>query len=191
MNKTEAAKILATLQLNYPDSFKNMSTETLQGLVNLWSRVLVDDSYADVSAAVMAHISTDTGRFMPPVGVIKNMLVKIREPEQLTEMQAWALVAEATRHSTYHAQEEFEKLPPTIQRVIGNSNTLREWAMMDADTVNSVIQSNFMRSYRAKIKHETEQKALPSTVKEYMLQLSGCMNLEKAIAAKGEFETEE
>lgn len=190
LNKAETIKIFAVLQSNYPDSFRNRTDEELNGTISLWQRIFVDDSYTDVSAAVLAHIASDTNRFMPPVGVIKNMLVKIKEPATMTEMEAWALVAEATRHSAYRYQEEFEKLPPVIQKVIGNPNVLREWALMDAKEVGTVIQSNFMRSYSAKVKNEKELAALPSTVKDYMAQISGGKDFTKALAA-ARTETEE
>lgn len=47
--------------------------------------------------------------------------------------------------------------------------------MMDSDTVQSVVQSNFMRSYRVRAQHEREYLALPESVRELMGQLAGSM----------------
>lgn len=59
-----------------------------------------------------------------------------------------------------------------MQRLVGSASQLREWAMMDADTVSSVVASNFQRSYKVRAKNEREILALPSSVRGYMAQLT-------------------
>ena len=44
---------------------------------------------------------------------------------------------------------------------------------MDSDTLNSVVASNFQRSYKVMEKREKERLALPSDVRDIMAQLSG------------------
>lgn len=168
MNEREAAQVIAVLQINYPDSFRDKSAVTVKATVALWAEIFKDDPYEAVMAAVKAHIATDTNRFMPPVGVIKNKLVQIMNPEMHGEMEAWYMVMKAVRRSYYHAEEEFHKLPKAIQRTIGGASQLRDWSQLE-DSSMPVIQSNFMRSYRAVVKAETEKAALPQTLRD-MLQ---------------------
>ena len=168
MNKLETMKIMAVLQTNYPDSFRSFDDIQLEALVKIWATVLADVTYEEVSNAVMAHIATDTGRFMPPVGVIRNMLMKLNQPQEMTEMEAWNRVARAVANSNYNSAEEFAKLPDDIKQVVGSSATLREWAGMDSGQFNTVVQSNFMRSYKAKSQSNKEYKALPQSVKTFI-----------------------
>lgn len=168
MNKLETMKIMAVLQVNYPDSFKSYDEAQLDTLVKIWTSVLADATYQEVSNAVLAHIATDNNRFMPPVGVIRNRLMKLSEPQGMTEMEAWNLVARAVSNSNYNSATEFEKLPDDIKQLVGNPSTLREWASMDSERFNSVIQSNFMRSYKVKSKSNQEYKALPQSVKTFI-----------------------
>ena len=177
MTKREIAEIITIMQTNYPDDFRNLSDVALNAKIQLWYTQFQDDSYQDVLTAVMAHIASDTNRFMPPVGVIKAMLVKIRQPEELTELEAWELVRRATSNSNYGAKEEFDKLPPVVRRLVGSPNQLREWAMMDSDTLNSVVASNFQRSYKARAASEREYMALPSDVRNAMDRLAGGMRM--------------
>lgn len=177
MNKKEAAQIIAIMQTNYPDEFRNMSDQAMMARVNLWAKMFEEYSYSEMEQAVYAHMATDTGRFMPPVGVIKTMLVKINQPEEMTEMEAWACVSKALRNSAYNSSEEFEKLPPVVQRLVGSPSQLREWGQMDSDTVNSVVASNFQRSYKARAKNERDYLALPSSVKSYMAALTDGMKM--------------
>ena len=177
MIKKEMAEILAIMQANYPDDFRGMSDTAMNAKINLWFMQFRDDDYKEVLAAVMAHIATDTNRFMPPVGVIKAKLVEIRQPDEMTEMEAWELVSKATRNSTYNSAEEFAKLPPVVQRLVGSHMQLKEWAAMDADTLQSVVASNFQRSYKVRAKSEREYLALPSSVKTFMEGIAGGMRM--------------
>lgn len=177
MTKKEMAEILAVMQANYPDDFRGMSDAAMHGKINLWFMQFRDDEYKDVLAAVMAHIATDTNRFMPPVGVIKAKLVEIRQPEEMTEMEAWNLVIKAVGNSNYNSGEEFQKLPPVLQKLVGSPSQLREWAAMDSETLNSVVASNFQRSYKIRAKSERDYLALPSSVKTYVASITGGMRM--------------
>lgn len=177
MTKKEMAEIIAMMQTNYPDSFRDMSDAAMLGKINLWFMQFRDDDYKEVLAAVMAHIATDTNRFMPPVGVIKAKLVELRHPDEMTEMEAWELVSKATRNSTYNAADEFAKLPPVVQRLVGSPMQLKEWAAMDTETLHSVVASNFQRSYKVRAKNERDYLALPSNVKNFMATIAEGMKM--------------
>lgn len=179
MTKKEMAEIIAIMQANYPDDFRGMSDTAMNAKINLWFMQFRDDSYMEVMTAVMAHIATDTNRFMPPVGVIKAKLVEIRRPEdaEMTELEAWDLISKATRNSTYNSVEEFDKLPPVVKRLVGSPMQLKEWAAMDTDTLQSVVASNFQRSYKARAAHEREYLALSSAVQQEMARIAAEMKM--------------
>ena len=183
MTKKEMAEIITIMQANYPDDFRGMSDKAMNAKINLWFMQFRDDDYMEVLAAVMAHIATDTGRFMPPVGVIKAKLVEIRLPEEMTPQEAWELVSRATRNSTYNAGEEFAKLPPVVQRIVGSPMQLKEWAAMDTDTLQSVVSSNFQRSFKVRATKEREFLALPSAVQQTMTQIAAGMKMPELPAA--------
>lgn len=177
MTKKEMAEIFTMMQTNYPDEFKDKSDSYINGKINLWLMSFRDDNYTDVLTAVMAHINTDTNRFMPPVGVIKAKLVEIRTGDEMTPQEAWELVSRATRNSTYNSGEEFDKLPPVVQRIVGSPMQLKEWAAMEADSLQSVVASNFQRSYKVRASKEREFLALPSAVQQAMTQIAAGMKM--------------
>jgi hypothetical protein len=175
MTLSETKKIVALLQFNYPDTLRDLSDEAYKIYVRQWQAFFADEPYDVVEAAVKAHIVTSTDRFMPNVGQIKEMIRKLTAPEEqeLTEQEAWSLVVAATRNGIYGYREEYEKLPYAVQRAVGSAKNLREWAMMDSETVNSVIASNFMRSYRGTSQAEKEWAKLPAGFREEMRKLGG------------------
>lgn len=165
MDKLETLQVLALLRGAYPAFYRGMSDDEIDGIVSIWQTMFADDDAQAVSAAVLALIATKTDGFPPVVGAVKAEIVKMQTPDEMTEQEAWALVARAIANGIYSASEEFGKLPAGLQRLVGSPNQLREWATMDADAVQSVVASNFQRSYRARRKQEKENLALPSSVR--------------------------
>ena len=175
MTLEEAAKIVGILEFNYPDTRRNQSDEAYITYIRNWHSFFEHDSFELVEAAVRAYIATSTERFMPNVGQIKEQIRKLTAPEQMSEAEAWTRIKKALSNGLYGAEEEYAKLPPVLQRLVGSPSRLREWAQMDADTVEAVIGSNIQRSYRAIAAQEAEWAKLPPGYREHMRQLSGQM----------------
>ena len=177
MNQKETIAVLAVLKTAYPQFYRGLSPQELQETVTLWSEMFAAEDFQVVKAAVKAHIATDAKGYPPHIGAIKAAIRKITQPDEMSEMEAWGYVSRALRNSSYNSIKEFERLPPVVRRIVGAPSQLREWAAMDSDTVQSVVQSNFMRSYRARAQSEQEYLALPAEVKETMAQLADSMSL--------------
>ena len=112
---------------------------------NTWFFMLNDLTYEDLSQAIKLHIQTEK---KPPTIADLRQRVKDLEPMGMTELEAWSLVSRALKNSAYNYESEFYNLPPEVQKAVGSKENLREWALMDSETVGSVIQSQFLRSYR-------------------------------------------
>ena len=175
MTLKETRDVFAVLQANYPDTFRGLSDQALLTTVNLWQRMFTEEPKELVMKAVEAHIASSTDRYMPNVGIIKEEIRKLTAPKSLSENEAWALVSRAMRNGTYGYREEYAKLPPAVQRAVGSAEQIHEWAMMDSETVQSVVASNFMRSYRTIQKREEELAKLPEGCMETMRELAGAI----------------
>lgn len=181
MDRRETAQVLSVLRAAYPNFYKGMGRQELEGIVDLWATMFAEDDPKLVAGAVKAFIATDARGFPPVIGVIKDKLRQLTTPEMMTEQEAWGLVFKAIRDSGYRAREEFEALPPLLRSLVGSPRQLQDWGMMDEDTVQSVVASNFMRSYRARAQHQQEFDALPSDVQRMALSASGMFSLDQAI----------
>lgn len=187
MTREETLVILSYIKANYSGFFKDMKKNDANDVVNSWAFMFSDHSADLVAVAVKKFIATDTKGFPPTPGQIIAEIVKMTSPEEMTELEAWNLVKKALSNGIYGAKEEFEKLPEIIQRLIGSPSQLRDWAMSDANEVNSVIASNFQRSYKVKVKQEREQLALPTDVRHAVERLASGMSMD----ALPEFRNEE
>lgn len=176
MNRIETLTIMKVLQAAYPNFYKGMTKDSADGIVDLWATMFLDDPVEVVAVAVKSYIASDTKGFPPHIGAIKEAIGKLKAPKETTEQEAWNMIKSATRNSLYGSKEEFDKLPPVVQKLVGSPSQLREWAMMDSETLNSVVASNFMRSYKVMQAREKERLALPSDVRNVMEQLADGMS---------------
>lgn len=131
---------------------------------NVWYELLKDLPYKQVNAAIQKHMVTE--RFPPTIADLREKAVGIVEQkmDEMSELEAWALVREAIGNSLYHAEEEFELLPEACRIAIGNPDNLREWGMMDSEQVETVEQSHFIRNYRAAVKRISDDRKMPASV---------------------------
>ncbi|MGI6141934.1 MAG: replicative helicase loader/inhibitor [Caldicoprobacterales bacterium] len=168
MIRQEALAVMAMLKTAYPNFYKDLSKEEINAAVDLWATMFADDPAYIVTEAVKSLMCTL--KYPPTIADVKEKIAMITQPLAMTEMEAWDMVRRAI--SYYHANEAFTNLPPILQKIVGSPNQLREWATMDSETVNSVVQSNFMRSYKAKVAQEKEYAMLPSSTKQLIAGLA-------------------
>lgn len=160
MTREETKRIIQIMCATYP----NWHPADLSSTVDAWHLMLEDYSYKDIAVALKAYITSDESGFAPSVGQIIGKMKFISEPEQLNDMHAWAMVSKAIRNGNYGAEEEFAKLPEIVQKAVGTPANLRQWAKTDAESVENVIQSNFLRTYRNVVQREIEMHKLSADV---------------------------
>jgi hypothetical protein len=174
MDKKETAAIMSILQAAYPRFYINQTEEDMTTVLNLWSTMFADNSAKVVTEAVKALLTTL--KYPPTIADVKEKILLLTRPPDMTEVEAWNQVYKAIQSANYNSQENFDKLPPILQRLVGSPNQLREWAQMDADTLKSVVSSNFNRSYTARVKQEKEYQILPQTNKDIIKSLADKFN---------------
>lgn len=174
MHIEEARKIIAVMMVSYPN-FKPIDTELM---ATTWADMLAEYTYEQINTALRCYITSDKSGFAPAIGQIVDKIKTVSEPQQLNELEAWGLVDKAIRNSTYHAEEEFAKLPPIVQKAVGSPSQLFNWARSDIEALESVTQSNFLRTYRTVAKREDEVSRMPSQIRQLIQENEPKMKIE-------------
>lgn len=182
MNREETKEILKVLRVGYPNFYKGLTKREADEIIDLWSTMFASEPVKIVIEAVKSLMCTL--KFPPTIADVKEKIAMITQPKQLTEMEAWRMVKSAI--SYYNATETFSRLPPILQGIIGSPNTLREWAVMEAETVDSIIQSNFMRSYKVKAAQEKERNMLPESTRQLIQGISKRLSIEGSKTLEGQ-----
>lgn len=179
MMKREVIGIMAILETAYPNYYAKQTEQKRMEAAALWCELFKDDPAELVAAAVKTIIVGSENPYPPTIAQIKAKMHDLTSEAEISETEAWALVSKACGNGIYHYQDEFDKLPPTVQAAVGRPEQLREWALMDADTVESVVASNFMRGYKAAQKRERENALLPDSVRALLAGIAKPMLPEK------------
>lgn len=183
MTLQEAGEIMDILSIAYPQFYKAQSDGERLKAAGLWA-ALFDEPAGLVAMAVKAHIVSDTKGYPPHIGAIKDAVIKLQTPpeSELSEMEAWAQVREAIRGASMEkwsrilhadgtvgktsAERNFDALPPIVRQVVATPSQLAEWEGLNDSEINTVIQSNFMRSYRARLQDAKAMAVLPDDLRK-------------------------
>lgn len=161
MTEEKVGELLMTIQAYYP----NYNPPDKKITLNAWYIMLAEYPEELVLQALRACIATNTSGFAPDVGQIMSKIQTISQPQELDGMAAWGLVSKALRNGTYGAVEEFNKLPPLVKQAVGMPDNLKNWATSDYQTIETVIQSNFLRTYETIVKRANEINRMPDNIK--------------------------
>lgn len=152
MSREEVQDLLISIQSLYPNWKPDNKTAT----VNAWHWALEEYPAPVVKAALQIYVKTNNTGFAPSVSQIINGIYKPMEQDTLSEGEAWNMVKKAIQDGNYHSEERFNELPKIVQKAVGSPNMIKQWACTDTDEVNTVIMSNFQRSYRIIVQREQE-----------------------------------
>lgn len=167
MTREETQQLLLSISALYP----NFNPQDKSMTVDAWHWALNDYPVTAVKAALAIYVKTNNTGFAPSVSQLIGCMYMPRDNQKMTEGEAWALVKKAIQNSTYDSEAEFDMLPPAVQQAVGGAKMLREWAMTDSDEVNTVIMSNFQRSYRIAADRERFTEKVPLTVATALAQI--------------------
>ena len=162
MTREEVVKIIRIITSSYP----NWKPENMSFTVDTWNSMLSDYTYKEISLALKTYITTDSSGFAPSIGQLISKLQTIAGQNELNEMDACSTVSKALRNGYYGAEEEFAKLLIIVQKAVGNPSQLRNWSQTNQESIENVVQSNFIRTYRAEVKKESEYKRMTNNVKD-------------------------
>lgn len=168
MNRQEVYKILVSIKMIWRKHFETFTSKDFDNMTVAWLFILKDYSYEECNSGLKLYATNDTEGFPPSPGQIIDCIHKLKENplKRQTAEEAWTSVFKAICNASYHAEEEFNKLPYECQRAVGSSNNLRTMAAQDLDSVLSVEKSHFIRTYDATIKQLADNSKIPAEFRQ-------------------------
>ena len=162
MTRDEVKKVLIVIE----NTFSTFKVENKTQTIDVWFSFLQGIPYEVIDNALKVYIATSGSAFAPSIPQLIAMTRKPKELSQIDEVSAWRLVRNAIRRGLYYYDEEFTKLPAEVQIVVGEPSQLRDWAMLESEVIDSVIQSNFTKRFSQMQKRQNEIEAMPDKVKQ-------------------------
>lgn len=159
MTENDAIVILAMIEANW-QPVKNQ-----QAAIDVWASCFRDDPIELVQTAVLALIQTSRSEFRPTIGMVRQKMRDIVYGEQMSETEAWLAIkralpkAQESPETLGGAREAWANLPEMLQKLV-TPKQLRDWNSVETETLDTVIQSNFLRSYREIRDRKAEKEAM-------------------------------
>lgn len=163
MTFEETREILSILRINYPQSFRGWDKDQGTAFLGLWAEAFKEEPAQLVVSAVKAIIYTDTREFAPNIGQVKSKMFDLTHPDEMTPQEAWSLIRKSC--SIYHAADKIKALPDVLRRMV-TVQELTAWAKMDEHELDTVIASNWQRSYKVRLASIKQVEMLPEPLKK-------------------------
>lgn len=155
LDEAEFKRLTAEISAIYPEAIRD------EFAASIWYRALKDIPYKALQAAFELHMQSSP--FPPKPADLRagaERLVK-NTAESLPPFEGvWRQVTRALRNSSYHAEEEFDKLPAIAKEVVVSPENLQKWAVMDIEELETVQKSLSRRNYDTLKKRKVEDAKL-------------------------------
>lgn len=169
MTRDEVIAILGIMRTAYPRFYANMKKDELLQTVDLWFEMFKGDNPLLVTNAVKKLITEL--EFPPTIADVKKSMYSLTDRSE-TSIELWNRFLKAASRSCYNSVEEYEKLPDILKKFVGSPMQLKDYAMMDSDTVNSVIKGQFLKHIEILKQREKEEKMMLPGVRDLINQLA-------------------
>lgn len=164
MNKMETIQVITLLAGNY-DSIANKDKTQKDLMVATWLECLGDLDYKLVLQAVKKSIINSP--YPPTIHEIrKNAIEMINPTTNKTAIEAWNEAVGMMSNGIYMTEEQFNRASPEVKKFFGNVKQVKELAMLDSDTVNTVTKGQFLKQYDVLVQREKEERMLPEAMKD-------------------------
>lgn len=182
MNKQETIQVITLLAGNYDSIAKKDKTQK-ELMIHTWQACLGDLDYQLVLQGVKKAIIESP--YPPTVHEIrKNVVEMIKPTTAKSAIEAWNEAHTMICNGIYMTQEQFELASPEVQQFFGNVKQVKELALCDPHTTNTVVKGQFLKQYDIIIEREKQQKLLPASMKELVNKLVEKMDVKKLEGVK-------
>lgn len=163
MNRQETVQVITLLAGNY-NSIAEKDKDQKQLMINTWLECLGDLEYNVVMQAVKKSIIESP---YPPTihDVRKNAIELINPSSNRTAIEAWNEALGMIQNGIYMTEEQFNEHSADVKKFFCNVRQVKELAMADAETVNTVTKGQFLKQYEIIQQREREDKLIPESVK--------------------------
>ena len=163
-------QIITLLAGNY-ETIANKSQQQRELMLNTWYECLGDLDYKIVLQAVKKTIIESP--YPPTIHEIRKNAVELINPTtKRTAIEAWNEAIEMISNGIYMTEEQFNTASPEVKKFFGNVRQVKELAMLDSDTVNTVTKGQFLKQYDILVQRDREEKMLPEPMKEMITGLA-------------------
>lgn len=163
MTMQEVGKMLALMKITWPNFYAKQSRENAEAALRMWFDVLQNEHSEVVMCALRDCITTC--KFPPVPADICTRIQGMKNASLPGAGEAFAQMKKAAKRGLYNAEEEYEVLPAACKEYLGGPSGLRDLAMLDENTLETVARGQFMKQYDNLVERQRVRAGIPDNVK--------------------------
>lgn len=172
MNRESVIKILAILKAAYPNFYKDINKQEAETVISLYQTMFEDKDKDLVLLAIKELINTEP--YPPTIAAIKNKMDKLQHlNDDKSNLDLWAEVKDAINSPYDEMTEIFYTLSPEVQEFFKSPKGIKELAMMDAETINSVVKGQFFKQIEILKERNIQERKMLLETKKKIEELQG------------------
>ena len=152
----------------YPRYYSAMNNEQMELQIKVWTDLFSEYSVEAVMSGVRTFATTDASGFPPVPGQIIENMYRVAHLTDDSAIKAWNLIRRAINMPRDQYGLAYDALPADIQEALGTRDmaisTLSSWGLVPIENFETVVQSNFLRSYEAVRRGKTKEMMMPRGV---------------------------
>lgn len=156
MTRNEVKTLLLRIASTYPN-FK-INPGSLSTVVDAWFMILEPDNCQLINDALTAFVRTDRSGYAPSPGQLHGLIADAMVTG-MTDGEILSILTLASRNSSYGFEEEFNKMPPTLQKAVGSPTVIRSWGSMEPDQLSFTF-NRIASAYKTLISREKKDLAI-------------------------------
>lgn len=133
-----------------------------------WSMVLGEYSYETAAMGLRTFMASESKGFPPSPGQVVECIRKAskRPQDDILAAEAWEMVWKAIGDVRWDKPEEqYDKLPKKVQKIIGSPAALVEMAKMNTNDVLIGEKARFVHQYDAYTERENDYAKIPHEIR--------------------------
>ena len=165
MTKNEAGVVVKMISTFYPNEYSKLTPEAMAMIVKMWAVTCESYTGEQVAAALQQYMAVDLTGFAPKPGQLIQYIVLPEDDKDMNSNDAWAMYQRAVSNGIYGADEEYAKMPPIMQRVVGSAYNIHEAAKRE---LTGFDEGNFKRAYNIELERERTKRRLPPSTRRLL-----------------------
>lgn len=164
-------------------AYAQFPDKVTKDLLTLWQSALADMPYELAQRAVAMVVCESP--YPPKISDIRAAAVKLTGAvPHMTADEGWRLVIQAARNASYHAADEFERLPPEVQAALGSASALRDLALVPESELGNE-RARWRMGWEARQERAQYVAALPAGIRAELESVAASRALPALEAGRG------
>ena len=162
MQRDVILTIMGVLKTAYPRFYVDMTRKEAEETIALWQEMF---SNADPTLLTMA-VKDLIGSFKypPTIADVKEKMYKLTADDK-TDIEYWNELNKAVCNCLYNTEQVYNNLSDPVKKFVGSPRALRDLALTEATTFNTVIKGQFLKQIVILKEREKENRMMLPAVK--------------------------